>query len=51
MSAYWTSTTYADGAGRALAVMIHLGLVGDRGKDEDTYVRAVRGGVLRPRSQ
>ncbi len=42
MSAYWTSTTFADGPGRAMAVLFNLGLVGDRGKDEPAHVRAVR---------
>lgn len=47
MSAYWSSTSFADAGDRAFAVLFHLGLVGDRGKEEHGFVRAVRGGVVR----
>lgn len=46
MRAHWSSTSFADDPGNALAVGFHLGLLGDVAKREGGAVRAVRGGLL-----
>jgi len=49
-SEYWTATTTAADASRALYVGFHLGLIGDIEKSDDLPARAVRGGRARAAS-
>jgi len=41
---YWTSTTFSDFPAHAFVVFFGMGLVNDRVKTNQAYVRAVRGG-------